>query len=134
MVLLLPSALAEQPAQSHYVWMSGLTHLHGVAYDEEDDYFFATDSETYYVYRFDNWSSVSPDSFRIHKHVRHRTFYDTVRHMLKDKKKFQEAIHARRMEDIDDGEEEDDDACAFSDDKAAARKLSRAAAPNGNEI
>ena len=25
------------------------------------------------------WSSVDSDTFRIHKHVRHRTFYDTVR-------------------------------------------------------
>ena len=38
------------------------------------------------------------------------------------------------VDNEDSEEEEDDDACAFSDDKAAARKLSRAAAPNGNEI
>ena len=48
------------------------------------------------------WSSVDSDKFRIHKHVRHRTFYDTVRHMLRDRKKLQVAINARRREDLDD--------------------------------
>ena len=42
------------------------------------------------------WNTVDSDTFRIHKHAMHRTFYDTVRQMLRDKKKLQVAINDRR--------------------------------------
>ncbi len=62
MLFLLTSALAQQPAQSHYITMSGLKHLHGAAYDEVNDQMFVTDAELGVVRRYDNFSTASPNS------------------------------------------------------------------------
>ena len=56
------SVYAQQPAQSHYIWMSGTLHLHGAVYIEDTDEMFITDTELDQLQRYDNFSSASPNS------------------------------------------------------------------------
>ena len=48
------------------------------------------------------WNGISSDNFNTHEHGRHRVFYDTVKNLLKDKKKLQASIDERKMEYADD--------------------------------
>ena len=45
------------------------------------------------------WRSIDYTNFRIHRHDAHRSFYDTARNLIKNKKMFQALIDKRRDED-----------------------------------